>query len=91
MKPENNAWYAAMKVAARKIMNESCYACAQLPQGVGTSLPLKTIPLNTPETLGAMLAFTLGVSSKSRDVGDMTDQLGQLNISVVNYYGICLW
>ena len=87
MQPENNAWYAAMKVAARKITNESCYACAQLPQGVGTSLPLKTIPLNTSETLGVMLAFTLGVSSESRDVGDMTDQLGQLNISVVNYGG----
>ena len=51
MKPENNAWYAAMKVAVRKITNESCYACAQLPQGVGTSLPLKTIPLNTSETV----------------------------------------
>ena len=83
MMPEN-AWYAAMKVAARKITNESCYACAQLPQGVGTSLPLKTIPLNTSETLGVMLAFTLGVPSKNRDVRDLTDQL---NISVVNYGG----
>ncbi|XP_062253339.1 uncharacterized protein LOC133961942 [Platichthys flesus] len=87
IKPENNAWYESIKVIARKITNESCYVCAQLPHGVGTTLPLKTIPLNTSETLGVLIAFTQGVSLKNRNVRDMTSTLKLLNISVVNYWG----
>ncbi|XP_060925473.1 uncharacterized protein LOC132999740 [Limanda limanda] len=87
IKPENNAWYETMKVIARKITNESCYVCAQLPHGVGTTLPLKTIPLNTSETLGVLIAFTQGLSLKNRTVRDMNSKLKLLNISVVNYGG----
>ncbi|XP_044028260.1 uncharacterized protein LOC122864712 [Siniperca chuatsi] len=84
---EDNAWYATMLTTARKVTNQSCYACVQLPHGVGDSIPVKPTPLNVSETLGVMVAFTRGVTLQNRTVRDMGAALKLCNISITNYDG----
>lgn len=61
-KSEDNTWYAAIAATTRRVTTEICYVCAQPPYIVGATLPIKPSPLTVSETLGVMVAFTLGVS-----------------------------
>lgn len=72
---KDNAWYATTMTTSRKVTNQSCYACAQLPHGVGNSIPVKPRPINVSETLGALLTFTQGFPRVGREVKDMTKTL----------------
>ncbi|XP_076590456.1 uncharacterized protein LOC143322906 [Chaetodon auriga] len=87
LKPEENSWYTVVLSTARRITNDSCYVCTQLPHGVGDAIPVTPRPLNISETLGVMLAFTLGVSLRNRTVTDMTKSINMCNISITNYGG----
>ncbi|XP_044060909.1 uncharacterized protein LOC122880151 [Siniperca chuatsi] len=84
---EDNAWYATILTIARKVTNQSCYACVQLPHGVGDSIPVEPTPLNVSETLGVMVAFTRGVTLQNRTVRGMGAALKLFNISITNYDG----
>ncbi|XP_044039455.1 uncharacterized protein LOC122869989 isoform X2 [Siniperca chuatsi] len=84
---EDNAWYTTILTIARKVTHQSCYACVQLPHGVGDSIPVKPTPLNVSETLGVMVAFTRGLTLQNRTVRDMGAALKLCNISITNYDG----
>ena len=67
--------HAVVLSTARRITNDSCYVCTQLPHGVGAAIPVTPLPLNISETLGVMVAFTLGVSLKDSTVKDMAKSI----------------
>ncbi|CAK6966543.1 uncharacterized protein LOC122872703 [Scomber scombrus] len=75
LKPKENSWYTVVLSTTRRITNDSCYVCTQLPHRVGATIPVTPLPLNVSEILGVMVAFTLGVSLKDRTVKDMAKSI----------------
>ena len=66
----NNRWYRAMVASVRSLgVTNSCYVCLALPQVAGSSVPLTPYPLTGAETLGVLLAFTVGIKKAQLDAG----------------------
>ena len=90
----SNSWYHAMLMSVRGLgVVNGCYVCSALPHFAHSSVPLTPLPLTGAETLGVLVAFTVGVGGAVRDaegnlrVASVVSMLRTCNVSIPDYSG----
>ena len=84
---DDNLFYQTMRLSARKVTQQQCYVCSFTPTNVKGSVPMITVPLNSSEVLGALIA--LGSTKDGRTVQNKVksklDAINEVATSFVGY------